>query len=227
LKTHNKTAKLAEKPSYLGNIGQRDKTAVVFAGQGSQVTGMGKDLFEQFPDMAARADDILGYSAKTYCLTNPNGCLRDTRYTQPLIFLVNAMAFEAWRAKNGMPGLVAGHSLGEMNALLAAGVMGFEDGLRIVQKRAALMAEAPEGAMSAVIGLSDTAIQRALAGAGLDQIDLANLNTDGQIVISGDKTQVGQAGPALEAAGAKAVIPLPVSGAFHSRLMAAQIAAKD
>lgn len=194
-------------------------SAVVFAGQGSQVTGMGKDLFEQFPEMVSQADAILGYSVAEYCLTNPNDCLKDTRFTQPLIFVVNALAYEAWQHENAAPDCVAGHSLGEMNALLAAGVMSFEDGLRIVKKRAELMAEAPEGAMSAVIGMDEAAIRDVLTTAKLTEVDLANLNTDAQIVISGDRAQVVQAAQPLEAAGAKAVISLPVSGAFHSRLM--------
>ena len=195
------------------------RRAVVFAGQGSQVAGMGADLFPRHPDMVAQADRVLGYSIAEICRDNPQGKLGDTRYTQPLIFCVNALAWRDHLDRNGMPDVLAGHSLGEMNALHAAGVMDFETGLTIVRRRAELMATAPAGAMTAVLGLDRARLQQVLSGAGLDGVDIANLNTPGQIVISGDAEQVKRAAPLIQSAGARACIPLPVSGAFHSHLM--------
>ncbi len=193
--------------------------AVVFAGQGSQVVGMGADLFPRFPELVASADRILGYSIADFCRDNPSGKLGDTRFTQPLVFCVNALAWKDHVARHGMPDVLAGHSLGEMNALFAAGVMTFESALSIVKTRAELMAGAPAGAMSAVLGLDRARLERVIETGGLDRIDIANLNTPGQIVISGDADQVRAAGPLIQEAGARACIPLPVSGAFHSRLM--------
>lgn len=193
--------------------------AVVFAGQGSQIKGMGLDLFARFPDMRAQADCILGYSVVDMCRDDPGEKLSDTRFTQPLVFCVNAMAYRAYREEHSAPAFLAGHSLGEMNALLAAGVMDFETGLRVVQQRATLMAETTAGAMAAVIGLDRGAIENALAQNGLDRVDLANINTSQQLVISGAAEQLAKARSVMEEAGAKACIPLPVSGAFHSRLM--------
>ncbi|WP_429941334.1 ACP S-malonyltransferase (plasmid) [Agrobacterium vitis] len=193
--------------------------AVVFAGQGSQVTGMGEEHFSRLPDLVASADRILGYSIADVCRENPSGKLGNTRYAQPLIFCVNALAWQHHVANHGMPDVLAGHSLGEMNALHAAGVMDFETALGIVKKRAELMAEAPAGAMSAVLGLDRARLEQIIDNAGFDQVDIANLNTPGQIVISGDADQIRAAAAIIQAEGAKACIPLPVSGAFHSRLM--------
>ncbi|MGP6087644.1 ACP S-malonyltransferase [Antarctobacter jejuensis] len=195
------------------------KTAVVFAGQGSQFKGMGQALFERFPEQVAQADAILGYSISDLCLQDPEGRLRDTRYTQPAIFVVNDLAWQAHLEEGDAPDILAGHSLGEMNALVAGGAMDFATGLRVVQERAARMGEAQAGGMSAVLGLGRETIAKTLAQAGLDQVDIANINTPSQIVISGDAAQVKAAAAPLEAAGAKAVLPLPVGGAFHSRLM--------
>lgn len=199
--------------------GATGRRAVVFAGQGSQVPGMGAALFDRHPDLVAQADRILGYSVAEICRDNPQGKLGDTRFTQPLIFCVNALAWRDHLDQQGMPDVLAGHSLGEMNALHAAGVMDFETALTIVRRRAELMATAPAGAMTAVLGLDRARLQQVLSGAGLDRVDIANLNTPGQIVISGDAEQVKRAGPLIQDAGARACIPLPVSGAFHSRLM--------
>lgn len=195
------------------------RRAVVFAGQGSQVAGMGAALFPHYPNMVAQADRILGYSIAAICRDNPDGKLGDTRFTQPLVFCVNALAWRDHLEQHGMPDVLAGHSLGEMNALHAAGVMDFETALTIVRRRAELMATAPAGAMTAVLGLERAQLQQVLSGAGLDGVDIANLNTPSQIVISGDAKQVKRAEPLIQSAGARACISLPVSGAFHSRLM--------
>lgn len=199
--------------------GATGQSAVVFAGQGSQVAGMGASLFGLYPEIVAQADRILGYSVTEICRDNPGGKLSDTRYTQPLIFCVNALAWLAHLDQHGMPDILAGHSLGEMNALHAAEVMDFETALSIVRRRAELMAAAPAGAMSAVLGLDRARLQQVLSEAGLDGVDIANLNTPSQIVISGDAEQVKRAAPLIQSAGARACIPLPVSGAFHSYLM--------
>ncbi|MCC1493271.1 ACP S-malonyltransferase [Cognatishimia sp. F0-27] len=195
------------------------RRAVVFAGQGAQIRGMGEALFARYQEQTAEADDILGYSIAALCRDDPDGRLRDTRYTQPALFVVNALAYRAHLESADPPDMLAGHSLGELNALVAGGAFDFATGLKIVKTRGALMGDAPAGAMSAVLGLGRDVITQVLAAQGLDAVDLANINTPSQLVISGDAAQVAAARDPLERAGAKAVIALPVGGAFHSRLM--------
>src|SRR5205823_13876450 len=124
--------------------------AYIFPGQGSQTRGMGGNLFDDFPELTAQADAILGYSIKKLCLEDPNQELNQTQFTQPALFVVNALTF---LKKNQKPDYVAGHSLGEYNALFAAEVFDFATGLNLVKKRGELMSEAKNGGMAAVIGL--------------------------------------------------------------------------
>ena len=197
--------------------------AFVFPGQGSQKKGMGQGLFDEIRDYAAIEQDVdalLGYSMRQLCLEDPEDRLKDTRYTQPALYVVNALHTRKALDDGVRPGWLAGHSLGEYNALLAAGVFDFLTGLRLVQKRGELMAQARGGGMAAVIGLGPEVIAGVLADNGLDAIDVANFNSPSQTVISGPVEDIQRAGPLLQAAGARMCMPLPVSAAFHSRYMA-------
>jgi malonyl CoA-acyl carrier protein transacylase len=191
----------------------------VFPGQGSQKAGMGADLFPLFRTETAQADAILGYSIEDLCTKDPHNQLGQTNFTQPALFVVNALSYLKRSRESGQPNFVAGHSLGEYNALFAAGVFEFETGLRLVQKRGELMSKATGGGMAAIIGLSIEKIRSVLQESNLKTIDVANLNTPAQVVISGPKADVEQAHPFFEQAGARMVVPLKVSGAFHSRYM--------
>lgn len=193
--------------------------AYVFPGQGSQSKGMGEDLFDEFQDLCLKADAILGYSIKELCLEDPDKCLNLTQYTQPALFIVNALSYLK-KIKDGAPkpDFVAGHSLGEYNALFAAEVFDFETGVKLVQKRGELMSQAPEGAMAAVIGLSEEKIKGFLEANNLSAVDIANYNSPSQIVISGLKEHIKDARPIFKAEKIKC-IPLKVSAAFHSRYM--------
>ena len=194
----------------------------VFPGQGSQKKGMGQDLFDSVPEFAAaerQIDEILGYSVRELCLQDPDGRLSDTRYTQPCLFVVNALHGFKALAERGRPAFLAGHSLGEYNALLAAGAFDLVTGVRLVQKRAELMGQAKNGAMAAVIGLDPGKIARVLEENGLDGVDVANYNSPVQTVISGPAPDIQRAKPLFEQAGARLFVPLQVSGAFHSRYM--------
>lgn len=191
----------------------------VFPGQGSQAKGMGEGFFEAFPDLVEKADAILGYSIRTLCLDNPEGKLRFTQYTQPALYVVNALSYlKKIRDGNPKPDFLAGHSLGEYNAVLAAGGFDFETGLKLVKKRGELMSRASGGAMAAVVGLTEDQIKAVLVNNKLTEIDIANLNTTTQIVISGHKDDIDRAKPYFEREGAD-YIPLNVSAAFHSRHM--------
>ncbi|MFC1668400.1 ACP S-malonyltransferase [Chlamydiota bacterium] len=192
----------------------------VFPGQGSQKKGMGQELFDAYPDLVKKADEILGYSIKELCLEDPNNQLGQTQFTQPALFVVNALTYLK-KLADGVekPAYVAGHSLGEYNALFASEVFDFETGLQIVKKRGAIMAEAKNGGMAAVIGLTEESIASVLKESGLDSLDIANMNSPSQIVISGLKDDIGKAKEIFEKAGARMYIPLQVSGAFHSRYM--------
>jgi [acyl-carrier-protein] S-malonyltransferase len=200
------------------------KTALLFAGQGAQAVGMGKDLAEKFPSAKAwfdRANAALGYDLAAVCFAGPEPELTKTEHAQPGIFLVSWVAFQL--LKERVPNLkfeaTAGLSLGEFTALTAAGVMSFEDGLKVVRHRGQYMQEACEvtkGGMAAVIGLDEASMREVCLAAG---VELANLNCPGQLVISGAADKIAQACELAKAKGAKRALPLTVAGAYHSALM--------
>ena len=196
------------------------KTVFMFPGQGSQALGMGGELFERYPDLVAEADAILGYSVREICLKNPDDKLNRTDYTQPALYIVNVMSFLAKVEDDEIrPDFVIGHSLGEYNALYAAGAFDFATGLKLVRKRGALMNAATGGGMAAILGMDADGVSAALAELGVDSIDVANYNSPHQIVISGLKADIEAYAPKLEERGAQRVVILSVSGAFHSRYM--------
>jgi [acyl-carrier-protein] S-malonyltransferase len=201
------------------------KTALLFAGQGAQAVGMGKDLAEKFPSAKNwfdRANAALGYDLAKICFEGPEAELTKTENAQPGIFLVSWVCFELLKEK--IPNLkfdaTAGLSLGEFTAIAAAGAMSFENGLRVVRQRGKFMQEACDathGGMAAIIGLDEIPTREVCAEAG---IVLANLNCPGQLVISGEAEKIAKAIELAKVKGAKRAIPLPVTGAYHSPLMA-------
>ncbi|WP_432160379.1 ACP S-malonyltransferase [Streptomyces sp. NRRL F-5630] len=193
--------------------------AWLFAGQGSQRAGMGEALFDRFPEYEAVADRVLGESVRALCLEDPDGRLHRTRWTQPALYVVNALACAQATAEGRAPDVLAGHSLGEYNALLAAGCFGFETGLRIVRRRGELMGEADGGAMLAVVGLAPEAVRALLDRSGATDVDLANLNTATQVVVSGPAGSMKAVRAAVRATPGARCVPLAASGAFHSRHM--------
>jgi trans-AT polyketide synthase/acyltransferase/oxidoreductase domain-containing protein len=196
-----------------------EMTSYLFPGQGSQKKRMGGALFDEFDDVTEKADNILGYSIKELCLSDPKRQLSQTQYTQPALFVVNALWFlKMCEQDERAPDFVAGHSLGEYNALLAAGGIDFETGLKLVKKRGELMGKAVGGGMAAVIGLDEGSVEKLLQANDLHSIDIANYNTPSQIVISGPKQDIERAQSIFESAGGR-YIPLNVSAAFHSRYM--------
>ncbi len=193
--------------------------AYVFPGQGSQYKGMGKGLFEQYGDMVQQADTILGYSIAELCLDDPERQLGFTQYTQPALYVVNALSYQDEIKKTEhFPGCLAGHSLGEYNALQASGAINFEDGLKLVKKRGELMSRAPKGAMAAILGSTEDEIDRLLKDNNLSAIDVANYNSHNQTVISGLEEDISRAQSIFSEGNIK-FIPLNASGAFHSRYM--------
>ena len=197
--------------------------AFVFPGQGSQRRGMGQGLFDEVREYAAverEVDAILGYSLRRLCLEDADNRLKDTQFTQPSLYIVNALHYYKAIASGTRPAYLAGHSLGEYNALLAAGAFDFLTGLRLVKKRGELMAQAKNGGMGAVVGLDHGSVGKVLREYGLASLDIANFNTPLQTVVSGPVEAINRAGPYFEQAGAQMYVPLPVSAAFHSRYMA-------
>ncbi len=191
----------------------------VFPGQGAQYKGMGAELFDEFRDLVDQADDILGYSIRTLCRDNPDEKLHQTQYTQPALYVVNALSFlKKMRIHHAIPRYVIGHSLGEYNALLAAEVFDFSTGLRLVQQRGALMSEISGGGMASIVKLRVDDIHSVLIDGGFSDLVLANYNSYTQTVVSGSKESIRAATLLLEKLGGL-VIPLNVSGAFHSPAM--------
>ncbi|SKC55539.1 [Acyl-carrier-protein] S-malonyltransferase [Bacteroidales bacterium WCE2008] len=198
------------------------KKAYVFPGQGSQFPGMAKDLYENQPkakEMLEKANEILGFRITDIMFEGTADDLKATKVTQPAIFLhstVLAACYDGFK-----PDMTAGHSLGEFSALVAAGAISFEDGLRLVSIRANAMqkcCEANPGGMAAIIGMTNEAVEEVCKS--VDGLVIpANYNSDGQVVISGEKAAVEAACEKAKEAGAKRALPLPVSGAFHSPLM--------
>jgi trans-AT polyketide synthase, acyltransferase and oxidoreductase domains len=195
-------------------------TVYLFPGQGAQRKGMGADLFGEYRDLVAEADATLGYSIEELCLAD-QGRLGQTEFTQPALYVVNALSYlKRIRTAGAPPALLAGHSLGEYNALFAAGAFDFVTGLKLVVRRGQLMSGARGGGMAAVIGPTAAQIRKVLETHQLASIDIANLNAPTQTVISGPSEDIRRAEASFLKEGASMYVVLNVSGAFHSRYMA-------
>ena len=200
------------------------KIAFLFPGQGSQSVGMGKDIYENYEagkSIYDIADKVLNKSVTTLCFEGPEEDLKQTVNTQPCIVTTSIALMEALRSElNIVPDYTAGHSLGEYCAMFAAGVMSLETTLKLIQKRADLMGQTACGSMAAVLNASEEVLKAGLEeGSKSGYVDVANYNSPAQIVITGDENAVKAAGDYILANGARRVVPLAVSGAFHSKFM--------
>ncbi|SOB83276.1 ACP S-malonyltransferase [Streptomyces sp. 1331.2] len=194
-------------------------TVWVFPGQGAQRIGMGAEVLDRYPELLRQADEILGYRLREVCLEGAEPGLKDTRSVQPALFVVNALSWLAMREEHPAPDYLAGHSLGEYDALFAAGCFDFATGVRLVQRRGELMGRAGGGGMTAVVGVEPDRLAELLAGAGIDDVDLANRNSAEQVVLAGPLDSLRRAAEAVRAAGSGRCVPLQVSAPFHSRYM--------
>jgi trans-AT polyketide synthase/acyltransferase/oxidoreductase domain-containing protein len=212
---------LVSKPHQYRTKKEEKKMKVyLFPGQGAQRKGMGEDLFEEFKDLTQKADEILGYSIKELCLEDSDSRLLQTQFTQPAVYVVNALSYFNKTRTSPKPDYVLGHSVGEYNALLASGVLDFENGLKLVNKRGQLMSEATGGGMAAVMGLSADQVEEILNQNNLNKLYIANYNSPHQIAISGLKKDIEKAEPLFLEMGATHYRVLNVGGAFHTPYMA-------
>ena len=200
------------------------KIAFLFPGQGSQAVGMGKDIYENIGSakkLYDKADEVLGKSVSKISFEGPEEDLKQTVNTQPCIVTTSIGLLEAFRSRlNITPDFVAGHSLGEYAAMYTAGVMNFETTLKLIQKRAELMGNSKGGSMAAVLNAQEDVIKAGLEeGRKVGYVDIANYNSPAQVVITGDENAVKATGDYILANGARRVVPLSVSGAFHSKFM--------
>lgn len=211
----------------MGRVGHDVRVGAIFPGQGSQTVGMGGDVVAHSTrarTLFDRASRVLGYDLLALQLGGPEEKLRETQFSQPAIFTTNLALYEA-AGEDLRPVVSAGHSFGEFCSLVIAGALTFEDALRVVDERGKAMQHAAElapGAMAAVLGLAVASVEgvvQAVRERSGGRVQLANFNSPAQIVISGDAATVREAGEAMLAAGAKRVVPLNVSGAWHSELM--------
>ncbi|MBB4893128.1 malonyl CoA-acyl carrier protein transacylase [Streptomyces olivoverticillatus] len=194
--------------------------AILFPGQGAQFQGMGADVFGRYPGLTEFACDLLGYDLVALCRDNPGDLLSRTDRTQPALYTVNALhTFERERREERRADCYLGHSLGEYNALLAAGAFDFETGLRLVKRRGELMAAASGGGMTAVMDAPEVLLLEIFEEDGIEGVDLAGFNTDSQIVIAAPDEVLRDAHAALGRRGIR-FAPLRVSAPFHSRYMA-------
>jgi [acyl-carrier-protein] S-malonyltransferase len=219
---------IIEYPVFKGEKGDKmPKIAFIFPGQGSQYIGMGKDLYDNSPEARQifdEADKVLGRSISGLCFNGPEEQLKDTRNSQPCIFTASVAVLKALAAEGIRPDFVAGHSLGEYSALVAAGAISFQEALRLLNRRAQLMGEADptqQGTMAAVMGLERDVLDECLKAVNQEQagpVEAANFNSPGQIVVSGAKAGIAKLQDLVAGKGGR-FIPLPVSGAFHSSFM--------